>query len=87
VATTSFREPLPEQPNLDQLRKRARELQRAVRRGTPEALEFSGLTGPDPAFALSSAQRTIAPLAWAEHFGYARLAALLTAAPRPGRPG
>ncbi|SDJ48270.1 Ankyrin repeat-containing protein [Frankineae bacterium MT45] len=67
--------PLPEQPNLDQLRKQARELQRAVRRGEPRALalvaeHYSG----DPTaetFPLQLAQIVVA-----RHYRFASWAAL-----------
>jgi hypothetical protein len=53
---------LPDDPNLEQLRKRARALQRAVRSGEPTALSAVGAHHPggspqDPAaFTLSAAQ-------------------------------
>jgi ankyrin repeat protein len=58
--------PLPQDPNLDQLRNQARELQRAVRAGDAAALALVGEFGPDPsppgaaAFPLSTAQQVIA---------------------------
>lgn len=56
MATT----PLPERPNLAQLRRRAREWQRAVRAGDPAALQMLGLDAAAPAFPLSAAQRAMA---------------------------
>jgi hypothetical protein len=61
--------PLPDDPDLDQLRKRARELQRAVRAGDARALAVveehhpSGAPGPDRAtWQLSAAQLVLARL-------------------------
>lgn len=55
--------PLPENPNLENLRKRARELQRAVRAQDPEALALVAEHHPDQnADKLSAAQLTIARL-------------------------
>jgi ankyrin repeat protein len=56
--------PLPEQPDLDQLRKRARELQRAVRAGDAAAVAFvtehRATTPPGPRFPLAAAQSALA---------------------------
>lgn len=52
--------PLPERPNLDQLRRQARELQRGVRAGESKALKRAGLDAPDATFPLTSAQRALA---------------------------
>ena len=61
--------PLPEQPSLDQLRNRARELQRAVRSGDPAARAHVAEHYPDAApgdeFTLSRAQ-----LVLARHYGF-----------------
>ncbi len=51
---------LPEQPNLDQLRKQARDLQRGVRSGDQRALGAAGIDQADPSFARHSAQRALA---------------------------
>jgi hypothetical protein len=51
---------LPEQPNLDQLRKQARELQRGIRSGDPRALGAAGVDQADPTFALHEAQHALA---------------------------
>jgi ankyrin repeat protein len=51
---------LPHQPNLEQLRKQARELQRGVRSGDAAALAVAGLQRPAPAFVLAQAQTAIA---------------------------
>jgi ankyrin repeat protein len=53
--------PLPERPNLEQLRKQARDLQRAVRDGKPEALALVAEHGPDGG-TLSAARTTLARL-------------------------
>ncbi|WP_188486078.1 ankyrin repeat domain-containing protein [Williamsia phyllosphaerae] len=47
---------LPERPDLGQLRKQAREFQRAVRDGEPDALADAALDHPDPDFPLARAQ-------------------------------
>jgi ankyrin repeat protein len=55
--------PLPDNPNLDQLRKQARDLQRAVRAGDGEAVALAREFGPDPdpgTFALAAAQLVVA---------------------------
>jgi ankyrin repeat protein len=56
--------PLPEQPNIGQLRTQARELQRAVRSGDPAALALVAEHHPKPpaaaAFPLSAAQTVVA---------------------------
>src|SRR3954452_9148457 len=59
--------PLPDDPDLDQLRKRARELQQAVREGEPQALAIaaehhpSGVPGADrAAWKLSASQLVLA---------------------------
>ena len=62
---------LPEHPDLDQLRTQARELQRAVRAGDPQALGRAGLAAADRAFPLSRAQ-----LALARRYGFASWARL-----------
>jgi len=55
---------LPQDPDLDQLRNRARELQRAVRRGEPAALTMVSRWHPDPPpagrFPLTAAQLVLA---------------------------
>jgi hypothetical protein len=51
---------LPEQPNLEQLRKQARELQRGIRAGDPRALGAAGVDQADPTFALHEAQHALA---------------------------
>jgi hypothetical protein len=53
---------LPEQPNLDQLRTQARELQRGVRAGDPRALRHAGLDEADAALTLGRAQSLLARL-------------------------
>jgi hypothetical protein len=50
---------LPERPNLEQLKKQAKDLLRAVRAGSPEALKRIGAPAPKT-FALHLAQRIIA---------------------------
>lgn len=50
---------LPERPNLEQLKKQAKDLLRAVRANSPEALQRIGATEPKT-FALHLAQRVIA---------------------------
>lgn len=50
--------PLPERPNLEQLRKQARDLQRAVRAGDPEGRALAGRH--DPGFTLSAARTALA---------------------------
>ena len=52
--------PLPENPNLEQLRHRARDLQRAVRAGEPGVLERLGLDRPAPDYRLGAAQLAVA---------------------------
>src|SRR5580765_8196260 len=56
--------PLPQDPGLGQLRTRARELQRAVRAGDPEARSLAGELHPSPpdltTFSLSAAQLVLA---------------------------
>jgi hypothetical protein len=56
--------PLPEQPDLDQIRKRARELQRAVRAGDTTAVAFvtehRASTPAGPGFPLAAAQSALA---------------------------
>jgi ankyrin repeat protein len=61
VATTS----LPERPNVEQLRKRSRDLQRRIRAGDERTLRRLGLDAADPAFTLTAAQRLIA-----RHYGF-----------------
>ncbi|GAB2458114.1 ankyrin repeat domain-containing protein [Jatrophihabitans fulvus] len=51
---------LPERPNPEQLRKQARELQRGVRAGDPQALRLAGLDQPDPDHPLHRAQLALA---------------------------
>ena len=51
---------LPERPDLGQLRKQAREFQRAVRGGEPDALADAALDHPDPDFPLTRAQSVTA---------------------------
>lgn len=63
--------PLPENPNLEQLRHRARDLQRAVRAGRPEVLRRLGLPGADADYRLSAAR-----LAVARGYGFASWARL-----------
>jgi ankyrin repeat protein len=63
--------PLPERPDLGQLRRRARKLQRAVRAGDPAALVVLGLDAAAPAFPLGAAQRALA-----RSFGFASWARL-----------
>lgn len=63
--------PLPERPNMDQLRRRARELQRGIRAGEPAVLRLAGLEGADPEFPLVAAQ-----LALARRHGFASWARL-----------
>jgi hypothetical protein len=66
--------PLPERPDLGQLRNRARELQRAVRRGIPEALALLArhpVAAAGEAFSLHAAQ-----LLLARHHGFASWARL-----------
>jgi hypothetical protein len=55
--------PLPEQPNLDQLRRQARELQRAAARREPDALHRLQAVSPRPT--LGTAQ-----LALAREYGF-----------------
>ena len=55
--------PLPEQPNLDQLRRQARELQRAAARREPDALHRLRAVSPRPT--LGTAQ-----LALAREYGF-----------------
>src|SRR5215467_14627632 len=50
---------LPGRPNLEQLKKQAKDLLRAIRANSPEALKRIGTTDPKT-FALHSAQRVIA---------------------------
>src|SRR5438552_2089083 len=50
---------LPERPNLEQLKKQAKDLLRAVRANSPEALKRIGTADPKT-FALHAAQRVIA---------------------------
>jgi hypothetical protein len=52
--------PLPERPDLGQLRRRARELQRAARAGDASALAILGLDAAAPALPLGAAQRALA---------------------------
>lgn len=52
--------PLPACPDLDQLRRRARELQRSVRAGDPAALRTAGLAVADSEWPLAEAQRALA---------------------------
>lgn len=52
--------PLPENPNLEQLRHRARDLQRAVRAGEPGVLRRLGLDRAAPDYRLSTAQLAVA---------------------------
>jgi len=59
-------QPLPPRPDLGQLRRRVRELQRGVRAGDPAALAVAGLRAADPAFRLSAASRALA-----RHHGFA----------------
>jgi ankyrin repeat protein len=63
--------PLPHRPNLEQLRKQARRLQRGVRSGDAKALAVAGLDRPVPAFALAQAQTAIA-----RRYGFANWARL-----------
>jgi ankyrin repeat protein len=67
--------PLPQDPNLSQLRNQARELQRATRAGDADAIalaaEFSPDTPPSPQFPLSAAQ-----LVTARRYGFASWARL-----------
>lgn len=67
--------PLPEQPDPDQLRTRARELQRSVRAGEPDAVAFvtaqRSPARPGASFPLSAAQAALA-----HHHGFATWAAL-----------
>lgn len=65
--------PLPQDPNLDQLRNQARELQRAVRAGDPAARALATEFHPDPPvpFRLSAAQ-----LVLARRYGFASWARL-----------
>ena len=65
--------PLPQDPNLEQLRKQAREFQRAVRAGDDEARALAVEFEPDapPAFPLRSAQ-----LVLARRYGFASWARL-----------
>jgi ankyrin repeat protein len=67
--------PLPADPNLDQLRKQARDLQRAVRAGDPDAVSHAAEHVPDredaDPFTLQLAQ-----LAIARHHGFASWARL-----------
>ncbi len=58
--------PLPQQPNLEQLRKQARDLQRAVRAGEPQALRIAGIDQAAPHFTLTSAHTALA-----RHYGFA----------------
>ncbi|MCP2194730.1 ankyrin repeat domain-containing protein [Williamsia deligens] len=51
---------LPERPDLDWLRRHARDIARGVRGGDASVLETVGLDGPDPAFRLADAQRWVA---------------------------
>ena len=51
---------LPERPDLGQLRRQARELQRAVRVGEPAALADAALDHADPDFSLARAQSVTA---------------------------
>ncbi len=51
---------LPERPDLGQLRRQAREFQRAVRGGEPDALAEAALERPDPEFPLARAQSVTA---------------------------
>jgi ankyrin repeat protein len=62
---------LPHQPNLEQLRKQARELQRGVRSGDAAAFAVAGLDRPVAGFALAQAQTTIA-----RRYGFASWARL-----------
>jgi hypothetical protein len=68
--------PLPDRPDLAQLRRQARELQRAVRVGDPDALahvrEHATRAAPSPTYALSAAQ-----LVLARHYGFASWPKLL----------
>ena len=61
---------LPERPNLEQLKKQAKDLLRAVRAGSPEALKRIGTSDPK-IFALHSAQQVIA-----EEYGFKNWEAL-----------
>jgi hypothetical protein len=54
---------IPDDPDLDQLRRKARELQRAVRRGEPDAVALvaeHGATEPSATFPLHAAQLVVA---------------------------
>ena len=51
---------LPARPDLSQLRRRARELQRGARTGEGAALTLLGLDAPAPTFPLTAAQRALA---------------------------
>ncbi|GAA1457609.1 ankyrin repeat domain-containing protein [Williamsia maris] len=51
---------LPERPDLDQLRRQAREFQRAVREGRGHAVAEADLDAPDPEYPLARAQLVIA---------------------------
>jgi ankyrin repeat protein len=68
--------PLPEQPSLEQLRKQAKELRRAVLAGDPEAASEAAARSPDapdapPGFTLRAAQLVIA-----RRYGFASWARL-----------
>ncbi|NAZ81358.1 ankyrin repeat domain-containing protein [Kineococcus sp. R8] len=58
--------PLPARPDLGQLRRQVRELQRGVRAGHPAALALAGLSTADAGFRLSAASRALA-----RHHGFA----------------
>ena len=51
---------LPERPDIDWLRRQARDLQRGVRAGDPAALRRASVPVADNAFRLGDAQRVIA---------------------------
>ena len=51
---------LPERPDIDWLRRQARDLRRGVRAGDPDALRQASIPGADNAFRLADAQRVIA---------------------------
>jgi ankyrin repeat protein len=62
--------PLPDDPDLDQLRKRARELQRAVREGEPRALALAEEHHPDGAADRASWKLAAAQLVIARRHGF-----------------
>ncbi|HEX5294861.1 MAG TPA: hypothetical protein VFX25_38825, partial [Streptosporangiaceae bacterium] len=83
---------LPQDPDLDQLRSQARELQRAVRRGDPAALARVSRWHPGPpdagAFPLTAAQLVLARqhgfASWARMRRYVQI--VTTRAWTPGQP-